>query len=246
MISVCMATYNGEQYLREQIDSILAQLGSNDELIISDDNSTDSTRDIVKSYSDPRITLLINNRQHFKWNFLNALTHSRGEYIFLADQDDVWLPGKVSACSRLLENCDMVVTDSIITDEQLNVIEPSFFTFYHSGKGILKNIVNNTYFGTCMAFRRSVLNAALPFPETIEIGHDLWLGLVAETMGNVKFLKQPYIYYRRHDAALTNIRQSLLTRSKRSLWTKIKGRLIVLKTLLKERKNIKAKAKAQC
>lgn len=236
MISVCMATYNGEQYLREQIDSILCQLGDEDELVISDDASTDSTCRIIESYDDKRIVLLHNDSGHFKWNFSNALQHAKGDYIYLADQDDVWLPGKVNACQKALQQYDLVVTDCILTDERLNVIEPSFFKFYRSGPGILKNSINNTYFGACMAMRRNVLDAALPFPQTIEVGHDIWLGLVAESIGKVKFIRQPLLYYRRHGKAITNLTSPLLTRSRRSFWTKVRSRFIVLNTLRQWRK----------
>ena len=89
MISVCMATYNGEKYLREQVGSILTQLGENDELVVSDDGSTDSTIDILKSYNDPRIKIFINTGRHgVNSNFENALRHADGDYIFLSDQDD--------------------------------------------------------------------------------------------------------------------------------------------------------------
>ena len=90
MISVCMATYNGEKYIQEQIDSILCQLSKDDELVISDDHSTDATCDIIKSYNDRRIKLFLNElAKGVTHNFENALLHSKGDIIFLADQDDV-------------------------------------------------------------------------------------------------------------------------------------------------------------
>ena len=94
IVSVCMATYNGEKYIREQIDSILPQLSDSDELVISDDGSSDSTIDIIQGYNDRRIRLYHNTRHGVTWNFENALRQSRGDVIFLADQDDVWKPGK--------------------------------------------------------------------------------------------------------------------------------------------------------
>lgn len=91
MISVCMACYNGQKYIRQQIDSILSQLKENDELIISDDGSKDLTCEIVLSYHDPRIKLLHNTKEHgFIGNFENALRCAKGDIIFLSDQDDVW------------------------------------------------------------------------------------------------------------------------------------------------------------
>lgn len=95
MISVCMATYNGEEYIKEQLESILCQLGEMDEIIISDDGSTDNTLNIIESYNDSRIKIHINTGKHgFVYNFENALQKAKGEYIFLSDQDDIWLPEK--------------------------------------------------------------------------------------------------------------------------------------------------------
>lgn len=227
-ISICIATYNGEKYIGEQLQSILKQLAETDEVILSDDGSTDSTLDIVQSFNDPRIQIFNNDSHYFKLNFINALNHSTGDIIFLADQDDVWLDGKVKRCVQMLEQYDLVVHDSRIADGNLNVFCNSFFDFYHSGKGILKNSLNNTYFGSCMAFRRSILNNATPFPKTNEIGHDIWLGLVAEMTGKVIFLHEPYLIYRRHDLSRTNLKQSLLTRSKRNLIVKLWSRVVVL------------------
>ena len=103
MISVCMATYNGEKYIRQQICSIISQIGEGDEVIISDDGSTDSTLDTIRSMADSRIRIVKGPcRRSPTLNFENALSHAQGDYIFLADQDDVWLPGKVSACVQWL------------------------------------------------------------------------------------------------------------------------------------------------
>lgn len=97
MISVCVATYNGEKYLQEQLDSILIQLAPDDELIISDDFSTDKTRSILDSYrADPRIKLLEGPQKGIIKNFEHAINQASGDLIFLADQDDVWLPDKVA------------------------------------------------------------------------------------------------------------------------------------------------------
>lgn len=233
MNSVCIATYNGEKFIAEQLTSILGQIAPNDEVIISDDGSTDSTCAIIESFGDQRITLLHNNAHNFKHNFINALQHARGKYIFLSDQDDVWLPNKYEICCNYLTQYDLVVTDNIITDTNLNTIHPSFFAFYKSGKGILKNAIRNTYFGACMAFRHDVLDLALPIPQTNEIGHDIWIGLVAEIVGTVYFIPQPLLLYRRHSQALTNLNDSFLHRSQRNLFVKIWSRCIVLAAVVR-------------
>lgn len=106
MISVCIATHNGAHYIKEQIESILCQLGTNDEIIISDDGSTDNTIDILLAFNDKRI-IIYHYKQPVKSkhshiyvckNFENALKHAKGDYIFLADQDDWWMPNKVMKC----------------------------------------------------------------------------------------------------------------------------------------------------
>ena len=95
MNSVCMASFNGERYIKEQIDSILLQIGEDDELIISDDGSTDQTVDVICSYRDDRIKFVRNvNRHGCIGNFENALRVASGDFIFLADQDDIWLSDK--------------------------------------------------------------------------------------------------------------------------------------------------------
>ena len=228
MISVCVATYNGERFIAEQLRSILSQLGAEDEVIVSDDESTDKTLQVVESLGDKRIRVLHSTAHYFKWNFHNALQAAKGDIIFLSDQDDVWLPEKVAKCMKALEDADLVIHDSRVVDNEMNVIQPSFFRFYGSGPGLVKNSLNNTYFGSCMAFRRNVLEAALPFPKSNEIGHDIWLGLVAEMTGKVCFLDEPLLLYRRHDLSRTNLTQSLMTRSKRSLVTKVWSRFVVL------------------
>ena len=115
MISVCIATYNGEKYILEQILSILPQLKENDEIIVSDDSSTDTTLEIIKNINDKRIQIFKNTGNHgVNSNFDNALKRAHGEYIFLSDQDDVWLPGKVDRCLAELRTADLIMHDATI------------------------------------------------------------------------------------------------------------------------------------
>jgi glycosyltransferase involved in cell wall biosynthesis len=225
-----MATYNGDKYISAQLDSILCQLGEADELVISDDSSTDGTVRIIQSLGDRRIRLYTGNtfRDPIR-NFQHCLQLAEGDYIFLADQDDLWMDRKYEKMCSLLAEYDLVVSDSIVVDENLQELEPSFFRFFGSGKGVLKNIIRSSYYGSCMAFRSSLLRVALPFPPTKEIGHDLWLGLVAEMTGKVLFYEEPLLLYRRHSGAFTHTGRGA---SKRSLAAKIRGRLIMLKAVI--------------
>lgn len=227
MNSVCVATYNGERYIEQQLRSILSQIALEDEVIVSDDGSTDDTLKIVDSIGDKRICVRHSHAHYFKDNFIEAMQEAKGDIIFLSDQDDVWLPGKYERCLKELKDVDLVCTNSQMTDGELKIIEPNFFSIYHSGPGVFKNAMNNTYYGSCMAFRRKVLEAALPMPQTREIGHDIWLGLVAEMTGKVRFIDTPYLLYRRHEYTKTST-NGLLHRSKRPLWVKIWSRAVVL------------------
>ena len=233
MNSICIATYNGEKYIKEQLTSILSQINIDDEVIISDDNSTDRTLDIIKSLNDSRIKLIKGKFHNFTFNFENAIKQAKGEYIFLADQDDVWLPVKYATMLNTLKKYDLVCSNAIITDQNLNPIHTSFFQYYKSGCGKLKNIIKCTYCGACMAFNHKILQAIQPFPNTSIFGHDLWIGLVAESIGKVYFLDTPLILYRRHKDSLTTISNNFLTRSKRPLWIKIKSRLSIIYYLTK-------------
>jgi glycosyltransferase involved in cell wall biosynthesis len=226
-----MASYNGEAFIGEQIESILIQLNADDELIISDDSSDDNTLKVIREIKDPRLKILAANtfRDPIK-NFQNALQHASGDYVFLTDQDDVWLKNKYIEMIGLLGKYDLVISDSVIVDEQLNTIHPSFFKYFGSGKGILKNMIKSSYYGSCMAFRRSVLDYALPFPDTKEIGHDLWLGLVAEMTGNVFFFEKPLLLYRRHNNAFTPVN---VGKSKRKKHQMLIGRIVMLREIIK-------------
>ena len=207
MISICMAIKNGAQFVREQIDSILPQMGEEDELIISDDCSTDSSREIVLSYQDPRIRFHFNPKPGIVANFENSLLLSKGDIIFLCDQDDIWHPDKVITMVRHLKKCDLVVSDCFIVNGS-DQSSASFFKSNRSGKGLLRNIIRNSYMGCCMAFSRDVLVKALPFPNQIPM-HDLWIGLIAERYFRVQFIPEQLVYHRRHQSnASTTSRSS--------------------------------------
>lgn len=197
-ISVCMATYNGSAYLKSQLLSIVSQLTDDDELIISDDSSTDNTLSIISDINFKNIIVLADNafRSPVR-NFENALQHVTGDIVFLSDQDDIWKENKVSIMIQCLERCDLVVSDAEIIDGDGRVIAPSFYEIRGSGPGLIKNIYKNSYLGCCMAFNRKILEKALPFPENIPM-HDIWIGVIAELYGVTCFSKEKLISYRRH------------------------------------------------
>jgi len=242
MTSVCIATYNGEKYIKEQLESIICQLSDLDEIIISDDYSTDSTVELIKEYLNyPQIRLYYNNnRKGVVGNFENALRQAKGEFIFLADQDDVWLPNKVQKCIALLKIYDLVVSDCYVTDSKLNIIHPSFFAIRGSRSGFLKNLWKNTYLGACIAFRRKLLNYVLPIPKNLPVFHEGWIASLADITGNVYFFSEKLIYYRRHEKNVSFTAK----KSKFSIYKKIHYRvhlflLIVLRLIKIQVKKIK-------
>lgn len=207
----------------------MAQIAAEDEIIIFDDHSTDDTIKVIQGLQEPRIRLFEQQeRQGVILNFECALKAAKGDVIFLSDHDDVWLPNKVTKCLAALESNVAVVTDCQVVDEQLSLIAPSFFAIRKSRPGIVKNLLTNSYMGCCMAFRREVLAAALPFPKHIPM-HDAWLGLAAELTGSVLFIAEPLLLYRRHQANASPLH------SRNSLYTKLKSRLALLTALLGRR-----------
>ena len=200
MISVCMATYNGERYLKEQVDSILDQLGEKDELVISDDTSADSTLAILRSYQDDRIKLYHNQHKGMVNNFEHALSKAAGEYIFLADQDDVWLPGKLDKMVDFLNkgDYDVAMCNCALVDKDLQIIKsPHFDEQWPMKRSILSNLYKNAWLGCCMALRSSVLKATMPFPKGLA-AHDLWLALFSQWHFKTGYMDEVLVLYRRH------------------------------------------------
>ncbi len=221
-ISVCMATYNGQKFVKQQLDSILSQLGDNDEVIISDDGSTDRTIDIINGFKDNRIKVYHCSFRNPLQNFENAIIKSTGEYIFLSDQDDIWETNKVISMCELLNSYDLVVSDCRVVDENLITIYPSYFKLRNSKSGFFSNIYKNAYLGCCMAFNRKIFKYILPFPTKIHM-HDWWIGLVTDLYGNTFFYEESLVLYRRHGN-----NASPTTESSFSLKIKIKNRLMFL------------------
>ena len=227
-ISVCMATHNGASFIKEQIDSILVQLKESDELIISDDGSSDNTLQIINAFKDARIHLLeakkFNNPAS---NFEYALGHCKNEIIFLSDQDDVWRNDKIKVMQEALQDCDLVICDCSIVDEHLKTIKPSFFDLNKTKKGLVGNFYRSSFVGCCMAFHKKILMKALPFPHGIG-AHDQWIGLIAQKHFKVKFIPHILVDHRRH----SKNHSTTGGRSKNSFGKKVISRFKLAKVLL--------------
>ncbi|MES2755848.1 MAG: glycosyltransferase [Pseudomonadota bacterium] len=178
-----MATYNGQSFVLEQLQSILAQLGPEDEVIVVDDCSTDNTVMIIEGIGDPRIAVHRNdvNVREVK-TFGRAIAMSTGDVVFLADQDDIWRPGRVQRMLGALERSGALVltsnSDFIDADGKPLAYELRGVTGAQSGTH-LRNVVGvfageASYFGCAMAFRKELKPLILPIPDFVE-SHDLWI-----------------------------------------------------------------------
>ncbi len=200
--SVCMATFNGAAYVEQQLESILSQLGEDDEIVLVDDHSSDATMEIVAAFGDSRIKVYRNEKNlGVARTFEKALGLARGELIWLADQDDIWHPQKVSKMVEVFARrpeVTLVLSDARIVDQTGRVMVESFFR-RRGGfcAGIVHNLLKNKYLGCVMAFRRGLLDKALPFPADIP-QHDMWLGLVNARYGQAEFLDRTLVDYRMH------------------------------------------------
>lgn len=210
MISVCIATHNGERYINEQLTSILPQLSESDEIIVSDDRSTDHTLHEITSLGDERIHIFTHDAidalftiDHSTHNFANALAQAKGDIIFLADQDDVWLPEKVQTFLKHLKTADLVMSDCYIGDDSLHTTDQTYSSIRPYQSGLFKNFLKSHYLGCCMAFKREVYMKAIPFPKH-GVAHDLWIGMIAERFFNVQYINQPLMIYRRHSDTVTS------------------------------------------
>lgn len=230
MISVCIATYNGERYIRQQIESIVCQLNVDDEIIVSDNGSTDGTLDIVKGIGDKRIKIIEGpGRKSPILNFECALKASKGDFIFLSDQDDVWKPDKVEICMKWLKTYHCVVSDAEVTDNRLKLLYPSLYDIMQVRQGRIYNTIwKNGYTGCCMAFRRNVLEASLPFPKNIPM-HDIWIGNVAAYKYNVILIPDRLIHFRRHENTISCNGKG----SKFTIWQQMKFRLNIIKNIIR-------------
>lgn len=203
-VSVCMATCNGSRYVTEQLASILIQLGGEDEVVIVDDASTDDTVTILREIADRRIRLIVNPaRRGVVRSFEAALEAAKGEIIFLSDQDDRWFDSKIERFLEEFANptVTLAVSHAVLMDAEGKPMDGAGRKL-QSARGLFATLAKNTYQGSLMAFRRSVLKAATPFPERIAM-HDWWIGAVNSLAGKAAVIPEPLVFYRRHGTNVT-------------------------------------------
>ena len=208
-IDILLATYNGEKYLKYQLDSILNQTHKNIRLLINDDCSTDNTRFILKEYEekDDRIKVKYNEKNlGYVKNFEDLLKRVENKYFALSDQDDFWKEEKIEkSLNKLLEeDADLVFTDLEPVDEKLNTITPSMVRFMQMDKNIKKHqdyksvFLRNCVTGCTILSKKELINEYIPIPTKEPMVHDWWMALIISQIGKITFLDEPTIKYRQH------------------------------------------------
>lgn len=245
-VSVCMATYNGDKYVKEQIDSILSQIGKQDELIVVDDHSTDATVEIINSFDDSRIFLVKNDiNLGVNKSFEKAIALSKGEYIFLSDQDDIWTPKRVSFMRNALDEscCHLVSTNFTLVDSDGEIIacQQPYQLSADSSKSYAKNLSKIffggiSYYGCAMSFKRELLDYIIPFPNYIE-SHDLWIACASNILRSNVHLENHSLLHRIHGNNASVLSRPLLAK----VWSRILILISVLQLINRVYRNDKAK-----
>lgn len=228
-IDILLATYDGERFLREQIDSILRQDFQDIRILARDDGSNDKTVEILSEYASrfpDRFQILppSHGTGSAKYNFLRLMQASAADYICFCDQDDVWLPDKLSATRKEMHRLEsrwgtdvplLVFTDLHVVDEKLNMFRESFWTHMRVDPACMddfaKMLVQSVVTGCTAMVNRRLLNLSLQLPEEASM-HDRWIALLASAVGKYGAVKAPTVLYRQHDRNVLGAPSPMRTR----------------------------------
>jgi glycosyltransferase involved in cell wall biosynthesis len=217
-ISIAMATYNGESFIEEQLESIASQTRQPDELVVADDCSTDTTLALVQRFAN-RAQFAVHTMRNdknlgFNTNFERALAHCSGDLIFISDQDDVWFPQKIDRVANKLDqhpDCLALIHDEQILDQKSGQI---FERTYFGNQRALGFQDSELVSGNCTALRRELLEILQPFPSGIN--YDYWIGWMADVLNCRVVLREPLQLYRRH---ASNSSEPVLAERRPSPWS---------------------------
>lgn len=202
LVSIVMCVYNGEEFLQEQIESVLNQTYSNYELLILDDKSTDSSVSIIKAYQvkHNQIQFIQNNTNlGFNKNFEKGILLSKGELISICDQDDIWLPEKIEELTANIGSAKLIYSNSELINEQGDTLKRTLaYKLIHVDNPCFKAFLDSNFITghTCL-FRTELIQDILPLPEKVTY-YDKWIGLVASYVGEVKYYNKVLTKYRIH------------------------------------------------
>lgn len=225
-VDILLATYNGEKYIKEQVESILNQTYENIQIIISDDCSTDKTRQVLKEYENNEKIKIFYQEKNLGYvkNFEFLLKQVKSNLYMLSDQDDVWKKEKVEKSVEKIESekLDLVFGDLEVVDENLNTLYKSYNRYMHLIHKIKKyqkdyrlQYLYNCMTGCTIISRKNWIDKVLPFPTNSKyMIHDYWLGLVIALNGKVGYIEEPYILYRQHRKNQVGSKKASKTASK--------------------------------
>jgi glycosyltransferase involved in cell wall biosynthesis len=218
LISIALCTYNGERYLREQLDSLLAQTYSNIEIVAVDDASTDRTVELLREYErrDARVRVTANPRNvGFARNFERAIALCKGSLIAPCDQDDIWLPGKLLALVRRLGRHSMVFCDSELIDAEGRSLGKRMSQFWtmQDLNDPAAFVFTNCVSGHAMLFRRDLLDVQPQLPAGLF--HDWWLAVLATANGGISYCPERLVLYRQHGGNVTDVLRTNKRRARR-------------------------------
>lgn len=208
LVSIAVCTYNGEQYLRPQLDSLVQQRYKNLEIIVADDCSSDGTIAILEEYQSkyPFFKYYQNTTNlGYRKNFESVVSKCTGEYIALCDQDDIWDLDKIHVQVEQIGDAALIYHDSAFIDAQGSDMHrklSDILTLYQ-GKSPFPFILFNCVSGHALLFKRSLLPEVLPFDENIY--HDRWIAFVASLKGGIKLIPEALVQYRQHASSETDI-----------------------------------------
>jgi len=216
-LSIALCTYDGAAYLNEQLESIAAQTRTPDELVISDDQSTDDTLSLIEEFAATagfpvRLSVNESNLGTAK-NFEKAISLCRGDVIVLSDQDDVWHSDKLESIERLFAvkpQLALVFSNAELVDETLRLFDQTFFDLVHfndekqrlvkSGRALDLQLRENLFLGCTMALRATLKELVLPISGDGPLVHDGWIMLLVAAVGEIDFINRPLVKYRQHSA----------------------------------------------
>lgn len=220
-ISIAMATYNGEQYVYEQLQSFAEQSILPNEVVISDDKSSDNTLEIINQFIEkaPFKIVLIQNEQNLGYtgNFNAALMNTTGDVVFLSDQDDVWYPNKIEHMLNVMNNYPdnlVYMNDALLTDSELNSKDLT-----KCGQIKSAGLGDETFvMGCCCMIRKELLNFCLPIPNKLK-GHDDWIVTIADGLSKKYIEKTVLQFYRRHETNESTFIANRITKvTKKDIW----------------------------
>lgn len=219
LVSVALATYNGEKFLEEQLESILNQDYYPLEIVVSDDCSSDGTTNILQRYAlEGKIQYWKNEKNlGYVKNFEQAISKCSGQYIALADQDDIWYPSKISRLLESLGDNLLIHSDAVLIDDQGARLKSSLSEFSRKmtiPHSFAEAVLNGSVTGCTSLFRKELIKDILPFPDGLYV-HDKWIGVIAFLKNRFTYIGEPLISYRQHNNNTIGLAQSSVSLSKK-------------------------------